>query len=65
MIFKIPQIISYISTYFTLEHGDLILTGTPSGVSGVRNGDIIEAWLSENNKIVAEIKYPVVQENYN
>lgn len=34
MIFKIPYLIHYISQTFTLEPGDLILTGTPSGVGG-------------------------------
>ncbi len=32
MVFKIPQLIAYISQMFTLEPGDMILTGTPSGV---------------------------------
>jgi 2-keto-4-pentenoate hydratase/2-oxohepta-3-ene-1,7-dioic acid hydratase in catechol pathway len=32
MVFKVPQLISYLSRSFTLEPGDLILTGTPSGV---------------------------------
>ena len=41
MIFNIPTLISYISNYFTLEEGDLILTGTPSGVGPVKDGDEI------------------------
>jgi 2-keto-4-pentenoate hydratase/2-oxohepta-3-ene-1,7-dioic acid hydratase in catechol pathway len=32
MIFRIPSLIAYVSRMFTLEAGDLILTGTPSGV---------------------------------
>ena len=40
-IFSIPDLISYMSDYFTLEEGDLILTGTPSGVGPVRGGDVI------------------------
>jgi 2-keto-4-pentenoate hydratase/2-oxohepta-3-ene-1,7-dioic acid hydratase in catechol pathway len=32
MIFKVPYLVSYLSQTFTLEAGDLILTGTPSGV---------------------------------
>ena len=46
MIFKIPQLISQVSQYFTLETGDLILTGTPEGVGPVKAGDTIEAGLS-------------------
>ncbi len=45
MIFKIPEIISYISSIMTLEPGDIIATGTPSGVGRIENGDIIEAWI--------------------
>lgn len=57
MIFKVPFLISYISQYFKLEYGDLILTGTPSGVSGVKHGDVIEANLDN----LAQIRYPVVE----
>lgn len=48
MIFKIPDILSYVSQYFTLEAGDLILTGTPAGVGPVKPGDVIEAGMSIN-----------------
>lgn len=43
MINRIPQIIAHISAIFTLEPGDVILTGTPSGVGQVRRGDIMTA----------------------
>ncbi len=43
MIFKVPDIISFASRYFTLEEGDLILMGTPAGVGPVKEGDKIEA----------------------
>merc|ERR1712018_538080 len=43
MIFKVPVLISYISKYFKLEYGDMILTGTPEGVSGVKHGDVMKA----------------------
>lgn len=45
MIFKIPDLLSYISLYFKLEEGDLILTGTPSGVGEVKPGDVINCGL--------------------
>ena len=48
MIFKIPDVLSYVSRYFTLEAGDLILTGTPEGVGAVKPGDVIEAGMSVN-----------------
>jgi acylpyruvate hydrolase len=56
MIRKIPKLIAHLSKCFTLERGDLILTGTPSGISTVRNEDVIEASLGNN---LAEIKFSV------
>jgi len=43
MIHRIPEIIAYCSTIFTLEPGDLIFTGTPEGVGRVVPGDSIDA----------------------
>ncbi|XP_004692231.1 PREDICTED: acylpyruvase FAHD1, mitochondrial [Condylura cristata] len=43
MIFRIPDIISYVSRIMALEEGDLILTGTPKGVGPVREHDELEA----------------------
>lgn len=42
MIFKLPEIISFISKNFTLEPGDIIITGTPSGVGPLQDGDVVE-----------------------
>ncbi|MEI7816097.1 MAG: fumarylacetoacetate hydrolase family protein [Desulfuromonadales bacterium] len=43
MINRIPQIIAHISSIFTLEPGDIILTGTPAGVGQVHAGDVMKA----------------------
>ncbi len=43
MLFPIPELVSYISRFFTLETGDLILTGTPAGVGPLTPGNVIEA----------------------
>jgi 2-keto-4-pentenoate hydratase/2-oxohepta-3-ene-1,7-dioic acid hydratase in catechol pathway len=43
MIFKTAEIIAFVSTIFTLEPGDLLFTGTPSGVGPIRAGDVLEA----------------------
>ena len=43
MINRIPQIIAHISSIFTLEVGDVILTGTPAGVGQVVAGDVMTA----------------------
>ncbi len=42
MIFKIPEIIAFVSKNFTLMPGDIILTGTPSGVGPLSHGDTVE-----------------------
>ena len=51
MLWKIDELIAYISNYFTLKIGDLIFTGTPSGVGKVNPGDQLEAYL-ENQKLL-------------
>jgi len=43
MLFPVADLISHISGIFTLEPGDLVLTGTPSGVGPVTSGDVITA----------------------
>jgi fumarylpyruvate hydrolase len=39
MIWKVPEMISYLSEYFTLAPGDIIMSGTPAGVGAVKRGD--------------------------
>jgi len=41
MIWKIPEMIAYLSEYFELEAGDVILTGSPAGVGPVQRGDVM------------------------
>jgi fumarylpyruvate hydrolase len=43
MIWSVPEIIAELSTYFELQAGDLIYTGTPAGVGALKAGDRIEA----------------------
>ncbi len=42
MIFPITGIIEYISKQITLEKGDIVMTGTPSGVGKLKHGDVVE-----------------------
>lgn len=42
MIYSVNQIVSYVSTVMTLEPSDLIFTGTPAGIGGIKAGDTIE-----------------------
>ena len=42
MIWKVPEMISYLSDYFEMAAGDVILSGTPSGVGPIIKGDVME-----------------------
>jgi acylpyruvate hydrolase len=56
MIFPPDYLVSYISTIFTLEAGDIILTGTPAGVSPISKGDHLKATISEIGSIEFWVK---------
>ena len=47
MLYRVDELISYISRFFTLKTGDLLYTGTPAGVGPVHIGDHLEGWLEE------------------
>jgi 2-keto-4-pentenoate hydratase/2-oxohepta-3-ene-1,7-dioic acid hydratase in catechol pathway len=47
LLFKIPYLVEFISSFFTLEAGDIIATGTPSGISPINPNDKIEATIEE------------------
>ena len=42
MVFDIPRLIAYASSVMTLEPGDILMTGTPSGISPLSPGDVVE-----------------------
>lgn len=52
MIWKVDEIIAELSTYYTLQAGDVIFTGTPAGVGAVQKGDVLEAEISAVGKLV-------------
>ena len=56
MLFPIPEIISYVSRFFTLKKGDLIFTGTPEGVGPVQKNDVLEGFLSGQRLLSVKIK---------
>jgi 2-keto-4-pentenoate hydratase/2-oxohepta-3-ene-1,7-dioic acid hydratase in catechol pathway len=56
MLFSVNQLISFISTFFTLKIGDLIFTGTPSGVGPVHIGDTLEGYLEGRRNFSLRIK---------
>ena len=47
MLYKIDELIAYISQFFTLKTGDLLYTGTPVGVGPIHINDHLEGWLEE------------------
>ncbi|KAL1731249.1 hypothetical protein EV714DRAFT_249238 [Schizophyllum commune] len=62
MIFKIPRLIEHITSIMTLEEGDLVLTGTPSGVGPVNPGDKIECGLTTaSGDELAALNFEAVQ----
>lgn len=62
MLFQIPRMLSDISKVFTLEKGDIILTGTPKGVGPVVPGDVMRAGIKINGKELEESKIEVAVE---
>ena len=56
LIWKVPEIVSYLSGYFALKPGDLIMTGTPSGVAAVERGNVMEGHVDG----VGEVRTKVV-----
>jgi len=56
MIFSVDQIIAYISKFVTLKIGDLIYTGTPSGVGPVAIGDRLQGFIGNKQMFDFEVK---------
>ena len=55
MIWKVPEMISYLSEYFELQAGDIILGGTPAGVNAVLRGDTITAKIEGLGALVVKV----------
>lgn len=56
MLWKIDELISFISRYFTLKIGDIIFTGTPEGVAIVKPDDVLEGFLEGHKLFRIQIK---------
>ncbi|TPD66097.1 fumarylacetoacetate hydrolase family protein [Flavobacterium microcysteis] len=56
MLWKIDELISYVSQYFTLKIGDIIFTGTPEGVAKVNPDDILEGYLDGHKLFRIQVK---------
>jgi len=46
-IFKLPELIAYVSRFITLEPGDVLSTGTPEGIAPLHPGDTVEVRVPE------------------
>lgn len=57
MLYRIDFIIAYVSQFFTLKTGDLIFTGTPKGVSAVKAGDILTAFIEGKKMLEFEVRW--------
>ena len=55
MIWKVPEMISYLSEYFELAAGDVILSGTPAGVGPVVKGDVMEMTADRLGSIIVRV----------
>lgn len=56
MLWKIDDLISYVSQYFTLKIGDIIFTGTPAGVAAVKPNDVLEGFLEDRKLFRIQVK---------
>ncbi|AOZ98182.1 fumarylacetoacetate hydrolase family protein [Flavobacterium commune] len=56
MLWKIDELIAYVSQYFTLKIGDIIFTGTPKGVAKVDPNDVLEGYLEGQKLFRIQIK---------
>ncbi len=56
MIFKISELIAYVSRFFTIKIGDILFTGTPVGVGKIVIGDRLEGYIFDNKMFDFKIK---------
>ena len=56
MIWKIDELISYCSRFFTLKIGDVLFTGTPSGVDVVQEGDVLKGFIESLDAFSVNIR---------
>lgn len=59
MHYKIGETLEHLTSYVTLNKGDLILTGTPSGIGQIKVGDKLKANIKQEGKVLVEMSYDV------
>ncbi len=58
LIFSVPELIEEITGYLTLEPGDVISTGTPSGVGPLADGDTVEVFVEGVGRLTTHVEAP-------
>ena len=56
MLWKIDELIAYVSQYFTLKIGDILFTGTPEGVAKVVTNDVLEGFIEGKSNFRIQVK---------
>lgn len=56
MLWKIDELIAYVSQYFTLKKGDIIFTGTPEGVGKVSENDVLKGVIENKEAFQIRVK---------
>jgi 2-keto-4-pentenoate hydratase/2-oxohepta-3-ene-1,7-dioic acid hydratase in catechol pathway len=56
MLWKIDELVSHVSQFFTLKIGDIIFTGTPEGVAAVKPNDVLEGFLEDKKLFRIQVK---------
>jgi len=56
MVFSIPSLLAFISRIMTLEPGDLVATGTPSGVGPLVSGDVVEVEIPDVSRVTNPVQ---------
>ena len=56
LLFKVPELVEFISEIMTLFPGDIILTGTPSGVGPVTPGDLVEVEIQGLGRLANRVR---------
>lgn len=56
MLWKIDELIAYVSQFFTLKIGDIIFTGTPSGVGKVAPKDVLQGFIEDKSAFKISVK---------
>jgi 2-keto-4-pentenoate hydratase/2-oxohepta-3-ene-1,7-dioic acid hydratase in catechol pathway/regulator of RNase E activity RraA len=64
MLFSFSEIVSDLSRLVTLEPGDVILTGTPTGSTVVSPGDTVEVEVSAEGRSTGRLRSPIVEADY-